>query len=233
MIMLTEAITFTRIGLLAGVKRTLPLALSVAAYGLAFGVIARQAGLSWIETLLMSAFVNAGGSQFVAMGLWSAPLPIATIIFTTFIVNLRHVLMGAALRPYLSKLPPWKRYSLAFFIADESWALTMSELVSGQSDVAFLLGSGLALMPAWVGSTVVGNVLGGSIPDPAKWGLDFAFTAVFVALLVGMWKGRSAIAPWGVAAIVAVVAARSLPGQWYIVLGGLAGGSVGARQHVD
>jgi 4-azaleucine resistance transporter AzlC len=228
-----DAVTFTRIGLLAGVKRTFPLALSVAAYGLAFGVIARQAGLSWIETLLMSALVNAGGSQFVAMGLWNAPPPIFTIVFTTFIVNLRHVLMGAALRAYLSKLPPWKGYSLAFFIADESWALTLSELASGGRDVAFLLGSGLTLMPAWVGSTVVGNVLGGVILDPAKWGLDFAFTAVFVALLVGMWKGRSAIAPWGVAAIVAIVAARSLPGQWYIVLGGLAGGLAGACQHVD
>lgn len=227
---MTPVVTFTTRGFWAGVRQTLPVALSGVAYGLVFGVLARQAGLNWIETLLMSAMVNAGSSQFVAMGIWASPLPIVTIVLTTFIVNVRHVLMGASLRRWMAQLPPWKTYSLAFFISDESWALTMREFDDGRTDAAFLLGSGLTLFPLWVGPSLIGNLAGTAISNPAEWGLDFAFTAVFAALLVGMWKGRSTLLPWATAAIVAVASARLLPGQWYIVLGGLAGAVVGAIQ---
>jgi predicted branched-subunit amino acid permease len=67
--------------------------------------------------------------------------------------------------------------------------------------------------------------------NPARWGLDFAFTAVFLALLVGVWKGKSDLLPWGVAAIVAVAAAHWLPGKWYILLGGLVGSALGGLWH--
>jgi predicted branched-subunit amino acid permease len=66
------------------------------------------------------------------------------------------------------------------------------------------------------------------VEDPARWGLDFAFTAVFLALLAGMWKGRGDLVPWGVAAVVAVAASGLLPGYWYVLLGGLAGSLMGA-----
>ncbi len=224
------SVTFTAHGALVGVRQTLPVALSGAAYGLVFGVLARQAGLSWAETLLMSALVNAGGSQFVAMGMWSPSVPVITIVLTTLIVNLRHVLMGASLHQWVAQLPAWKTYGLAFFISDESWALTMREFTSGRTDAAFLLGSGLTLFPFWIGSSVIGNLVGAALPDPALSGLDFAFTAVFIALLVGMWKSQSTLWPWTAAAVVALIAARWLPGQWYIVLGGLAGAVVGAMR---
>src|SRR5215470_13566054 len=95
-----EKATFTRRGLLDGTRMILPLALGAFTYGAVFGVLARQAGLSVLEALLMSGLVFAGASQFVALGLWTAPLPIVALISTTLIVNLRHVLMGAALRPW-------------------------------------------------------------------------------------------------------------------------------------
>src|SRR5215213_5739999 len=68
---------------------------------------------------------------------------------------------------------------------------------------------------AWTGSTFAGGTLSGVMEDPSRWGLDFAFTAVFLALITGMWKGRSNILPWTVAAAVAVAAHHSLPGHWY------------------
>jgi len=84
-------------GVRAGSRRSLPIALSVFTYGVSFGVLARQAGLSLVESCLMSSLVFAGASQFVALSLWHSPLLIATIIFTTLVVNLRHILMSAAL----------------------------------------------------------------------------------------------------------------------------------------
>jgi 4-azaleucine resistance transporter AzlC len=220
-------------GIKAGIQRSLPIALSIFTYGVSFGVLARQAGLSLVESFLMSSLVFAGASQFVALELWYSPLPIATLILTTLVVNLRHVLMSAALSPWFLKLPSWKQYSYFFFLNDETWALTMGEFAKGKPNAGFLLGSGLTAFIAWLSATVVGQMLGSTIADPAKLGLDFAFTAVFIALLVSLWKGKSNLLPWTVAAIVAVAAAHWLPGKWYILLGGLAGSFVGAMRDAD
>jgi predicted branched-subunit amino acid permease len=133
------------------------------------------------------------------LGLWAAPLPVATIVLATLVVGLRHLLMGAALGSVFSKLSCLKAYGSVFFMADENWALTMGELAKGRRDAAFLVGGWLMFL-AWTGSTVVGGTLGGVVKDPSRWGLDFAFTAVFLALITGMWKGRSNILPWTVAA---------------------------------
>jgi len=96
----SEKMTFTLAGVLLGAKRTIPLAISGFAIGIVFGVLARQAKLSVVDALLMSGLVYAGASQFVALSLWTAiPFPVTTIILTTFIVNMRHLLMGASLRP--------------------------------------------------------------------------------------------------------------------------------------
>ncbi len=224
-----ETLTFTLSGALRGARRTIPVAISAFAVGIVIGVLARQAKLSVGDALLMSGLVFAGASQFVALSLWTAmPLPVITIILTTFIVNMRHLLMGASLRPWFSQLPAWKAYISVFFMVDESWALAMSDFATGGRDAAFLLGSGLILFVAWVGSTVIGRTIGAWIQNPAQWGLDFAFTAVFLALLAGMWKGKSNLLPWAVAAAVAVAAAHWLPGKWYILLGGIAGSIAGA-----
>jgi 4-azaleucine resistance transporter AzlC len=224
------AVTFTLRGALEGARRCLPLEISGFAIGLVFGVLAGQAGLSALESLLMSVLVYSGAAQFIVLGLWTAPLPVASIVLTTLVVGLRHLLMGAALSPYFSRLGRLKAYGSVFFMADENWALTMSEFSKGRRDAAFLIGGGLAMFLSWTTSTLIGRTVGGALRDPARWGLDFAFTAVFLALLVGMWRGRSDLVPWAVAALVAVMAHRWLPGQWYILLGGLAGSLAGAAR---
>ena len=222
--------TFTRAGLLLGVRRTLPLAVSAVAFAAVFGVLARQAGLSFAEAALMSGLVFAGASQFVALQMWTSPLPIVAIIVTTLIVNLRHVLMGAALRPWLSRLPASKVYPTLFFMTDETWALSIKEYNEGKRDAGFILGSGLTLFAGWVGGTIAGVAAGSALSEEelTRWGLDFMFAAVFTALLAGMWRGKSDLLPWGVTALVAVVTNWWLPGTWYILAGGIAGSVVGA-----
>jgi 4-azaleucine resistance transporter AzlC len=230
---MTTPPTFTRAGLRAGIYRCLPVALGVATYGTVFGVLTRQAGLSVLEAVLMSALVFAGSAQTVAVGLWATPLPILPIVLTTAVVNSRNLLLGSALRPWIGRLSSHRVYPTLFFMADENWALSIEQFTKAGPDGAFLLGSGLTLYAAWVGSTLVGRLVGAAIPNPALFGLDFAFTAVFIALLVGMWRGRASVLPWLVAALVAVAAAHWLPGRWYILLGGLAGCLVGALLHAD
>jgi 4-azaleucine resistance transporter AzlC len=218
---------FDLTGALSGAKGVIPLALSAATYGLAFGVLAQKTGLSSGEILLMSGLVFAGASQFVALDMWIQPLDFWALVITTFVVNLRHLLMGAAIRPYFTGLSPLKAYGSVFFMADENWALSMDRLNRGRDNAAVLIGSGLMLYAVWLGSTWAGGLAATWVTDPARWGIDFAFTAAFVALMVSMWRGKGDLAPWLVAALVSTAAAQVLPGKWYILIGGLAGSLFG------
>ena len=137
--------TFTLAGVRHGFRRTILVGVSIFAYGLVFGVLARQAGLSLMEALLMSSLVFAGSSQFAVLGLWTAPLPALTIILTTLIINLRHILMGAALRPWFSSLPLFRRYATMFLLNDESWALTMAERARATGTLPFCWVAGSSL----------------------------------------------------------------------------------------
>lgn len=223
-----------------GVRMFLPVAISIAAYGVVWGVLAGQAGLSVLEVALMSGLVFAGASQFVALDMWSpGNLPILSIIIATAIVNLRMLLMSATLRPLVGHLPLPKQLGAMFFVSDEQWAMTMAEVRKGTGSVAFLLGTGVLSWFAWMGSTLCGRVLGAFIDDPTKYGLDFAFTATFLALLLGMWRGRGDLIPWIVGALAAILTSQLIEGNWYIIVGGLVGSFAGAlaesmkeRRHV-
>lgn len=224
----------------------LPVAISIASYGVVWGVLAGQAGLSPLEVLLMSGFVYAGSSQFVAITMWSpAGLPIASIIVATAIINLRMLLMTATLRPLFDGTPRWKALLAMFLVSDEVWAMTMARTAKRSSEVfllrgdepapghdlsgpAFMLGAGTLAWIAWVGSTLTGRLAGAVIDDPTTYGLDFAFTATFLALLFSMWKGKGDLVPWLAGGLIAIGVAQLVPGTWYIIAGGLGGSLIGA-----
>jgi 4-azaleucine resistance transporter AzlC len=228
-----ETVSFTWAGLWAGARRVLPIVGGGWPFGLVLGILARQSHLSPLEVLLMSSTVYAGSAQLIVLNLWNTPFAFGAIILTTLLVNLRNLLLGITVSRWFLQLPRLKAYGTLFFLADENWALMMNEFAQGRRDAAFLLGSGLVMFVEWVSSTVLGSFLGEGIPNPASWGLDFVFVAVFLALLANLWKGKGDILPWIVAAVVAVASARLLPGAWYILLGALAGSLVGAVRHAD
>ncbi len=229
---ISKSVIFSRRGFVLGFMKCVPLGVGVFAYGLVFGMLAVQAGLSPVQAQLMSLIVFAGASQLMALELWGPQLPVLTIVLTTFVVNLRHLLMGAAMRDWLVRISPAKSYFSLFFLTDESWAISVKEMASAEKDAAFLLGSGMCIYFFWNFSTFLGSVMSfwieRHLADPSVLGLDFAFTAVFIALLTFFWKGKSQVPVWLVAALVAWVSFLLLPGKWYIILGGLAGGITGA-----
>jgi 4-azaleucine resistance transporter AzlC len=221
---------FATVSVRAGAIRSIPVAISGLFEGLVFGVLAATKGLSLGETLLMSGTVSAGTAQLVALNMWADSVPIAAITFATLLVNARLVLMGMALamRDSFTPLSPAKVYGSLFFLSDESWALTMRESRSGTSNAAFLLGSGLVLYGTWISAVAVGRITGGFVHDPGRFGLDFAFIAVLVALVVDFWRGPRDIAPWTAAAAAAVAGSVFLPANLHILLGALVGISVAA-----
>jgi len=88
-----------------GFKQLLPISLFVVVFGVAFGLAAAQTGLDDSSSLLMSALVFAGASQFASLDLWGAQVPVVPLIVTVFAINARQLLMGATLYPWLRELP--------------------------------------------------------------------------------------------------------------------------------
>jgi len=206
-----------------GALANLPVAASVAAYGCVLGVLAAQKQISWPMLLLMNLTIFAGSAQFVMVDLWTAPLPILEIILAAAVINLRYLLIGASLNPIFQGSNMVHKSLIMHFVADENWAVAMAFHRRGSATPAFLLGGGICIAVAWCFGTLTGHRLGAVIHDPEVFAMDFAFLAVFTALAVSLWRGKSDVLPWLAAAAVSVGAARLFPGKWYIVAGGFSG----------
>ena len=206
-----------------GAVANLPVAMSVAAYGSVLGVLAAQKNLAWSELLLMNLSIFAGSAQFVMVDMWAPPLPIIEISLAVLAINLRYLLIGASLNPLFRDKSIVHKSAVMHFVADENWAVTMAAYRSGKATTGFLLGGGLCLLTVWCCGTLIGHGMGTAVRNPEAFALDFAFLAVFTALAVSLWRGRADIIPWIIAAAVAVLVERIIPGKWYIVAGGISG----------
>jgi 4-azaleucine resistance transporter AzlC len=162
-----------------------PIALGYVPIGFAYGVLAMQLGLSAQNTMLMSLLVFAGSAQLIAVGLLSAGTALISIILTTFVVNLRHLLMAAALSP---DVRTWPRRILALFafqLTDETFAVHCARFSSGDRELKTSLIINFVAQCSWVMGSGLGVYASGLISDIRPWGLDFALPAMFIALLVG------------------------------------------------
>jgi predicted branched-subunit amino acid permease len=196
----------------------------------AFGALAAQNGLSLLEATLMSTLVYAGASQFVALEMWpeiASYTGIAVLGLVTATVNMRFILMTAALRPWFGTLPSWQSYPALFPITDPGWLIAMDYHARGGRDAAILLGGGLAFWLLWVASTVPGYLLGALVDDQKTFGLDVIMPAFFAVMLVPLWRGARRAVPWAIAGGVALLVAALIPGWWFIMAGSVAGGIAG------
>lgn len=217
---------WSRAGLEQGVRLAVPAMPVMAVFGIAFGMVAAQKGLTLFEATLMSALMFAGASQFVAAEIWTEPMTIATIAtlcLVTAAVNMRFILMTASLRPWLGELPAWQTYPALSLLTEPGWLIAMRYRSEGGADSSILLGSGIALWLVWIAATGPGYVLGALVTDPKRFGLDLVMPIFFTVMLVPLWRGPRGAIPWVVAGASALLMAKLVPGWWYIIAGAVAG----------
>ncbi|MFS8114715.1 AzlC family ABC transporter permease [Rhizobium jaguaris] len=207
----------------AGMRAIFPLIVAVLPIGLVFGAVSVTKGLSPLETTLMSALVFAGGSQFVAMDIWTHPASWIGAGFAALLVNIRHLLMSASIGTKMQSFSGIKRYIAMLFLADEIWAMAEFRAGATRLTPAWYAGVVTPFYLTWVGSSLAGALLGAFLGDPAVIGLDFAFPAVFIVLVMGFWKGPETGAVLAASGISAVAVHQFVPGVWYIAAGALAG----------
>ena len=152
----------------------------------------------------------------------------AVLWFTTFIINIRHMLYSASVAPYAQHLPARWRWLLAYLLTDEAYVIAIlhynDDTVSNENKHYFLLGAGTALWTAWQISTAIGILLGAQVP--ASWGLDFTLALTFIGMVIPLLKNRPSIAAALCAGLVAVLT-NHLPYKLGLMLAALTGIIVG------
>jgi 4-azaleucine resistance transporter AzlC len=213
---------------LRGMMEMMPLSISAAPFGLMVGAMAANAGLGHVDILMMSGLVYAGASQFTALGMWDQPVPVLAIIGVTLMVNLRMILMGAALAPHVRHLPLYCRWPFVLVFADETWAIALRRSAERPLAVPYVFGLVIPFYVNWLFWSVLGVTFGYLVTEPEKYGFDFVFITIFISLVMGFCKTRRDVPPLLVSASVAFLTHRYVPGVWYIFAGGLAGVITGA-----
>ncbi|MBI3956004.1 AzlC family ABC transporter permease [Candidatus Gottesmanbacteria bacterium] len=215
-----------------GVQASLPIVLGYVAIGLVVGVVARTAGLTVFEVALMSLLLYAGSAQLIVASLIGAGASAPAIIFTIFLVNLRHLLYSASLAPHVRKFPLWQNILIGLELTDETFAVAANHLAGNRrAHAAWVFGLNLTAHATWIVSTTVGVIAGLAIPNTHALGLDFALTAMFAALLVLQITSRPqmrvAITVGLVSAVVAVGGTLFMSSSWALIVAAVIAASVG------
>ena len=180
-----------------------PIFVTAVVVGIAFGLTARQAGLSIVETSATSVIVFAGAAQFVMVDLLRTGTPVPLIVLTVLLLNARHLLMAAAIRPFVRAASLPRRFGLAYVLTDEAFAMGIGWFRRGHRDLAYYAVFSTVLWCSWNVGTLLGAIFGAGIDDPQRFGIDFAITAVFVAIVAIGVRHRADVAVALAAALVA------------------------------
>jgi 4-azaleucine resistance transporter AzlC len=205
----------------------LGIGLASAAFGLVYGLAARQAGFSLVEGTAMSVLVFAGAAQFAAAGLVAQGVPWLGIIVLTALLNARHLLYSAALAPWFAPRSRAERALSAHVLTDEAFALALPAFRAlGRHDRrTYALAAAIPALP-WMLATSVGLVGGSLLPDPTALGIDVVFPAAMAGLAVALITDRSSVIAAVSGALMGVAVALVTQPSVGIIVGGLAGPAI-------
>lgn len=216
-----------------GVRLGTPVLLGYIPIGAAFGVLARTAGMDVFQTIACSMLVFAGSGQFIAVAMMSAHASAVSVIVTTGVINLRHILFSTTLQPYLRHIPVSRQALIAAGITDESFAVNITDFRGGSASASSVAGAEFISWTGWVTGTALGAIATNFIGDPTRWGLGFAMAAMFTALLVATAEDRRHVVVAAIAVALAIVMllvlpSLGLPVQWSIVATAVVAAAIGA-----
>jgi 4-azaleucine resistance transporter AzlC len=209
-----------------GLAAAWPICLGFFPIGLSLGVLAQKGGLAPWQIGLMSLVVFAGGSQFIAVAMIASGASLAAIVSTTFMINLRHLLMSSALSVHF---PGASKRFLALFaygVTDESFAVNMARFTQGGWNRGSALVLNQVTNATWFCCTVAGAYVGEFIPA-GSLGIDYALTGMFICLLVFQLRGMFFVATVLISAFCSVLAYLWLPGNAYVIVASCLAASAG------
>ena len=209
---------------LKGVKDSSPLMIPVIPFGIIFGVLAIDLGMTPLTTIAMSLIIFGGASQIIFIQLFSAGASSLVILSSVGAVNSRHLLYGAVLSEYLSDLKLTWKIIVSYFLVDQAFAVSNDFLKKNKNEkdnYFHLVGAGFNCWTIWQISTLIGIYLGSIIPE--KLGLSFAIPLTFLALLVNDFRKLINVIVITVSGLIATFGYDIIPFKAYVIVAGLAG----------
>ena len=167
-----------------GIIDCIPTLFGYVGIGIAAGIIGKAANLTILEITLLSIIVYAGAAQFIITGLLLTTAPIMAIIFTVFLINLRHLLMGMTIAPFFKRFSLINNIGIGTLLTDETFAVAVNAISQQKTiDANWMHGLNITAYLFWIMSCITGAILGNWLPDPYQFGFDFSLIAMFIGLL--------------------------------------------------
>jgi predicted branched-subunit amino acid permease len=201
--------------------------LGIIPFGVITGVAMVASGIPPLVAMLMSVIVFAGASMVASAQLLASSAPVAMIILTTLIINLRFMMYSASLRLHFADAPLRWRLAIAYLTADNVYGLLLGRFSEHRDDegkLEYFVGAGVVVWLVWQLAVLVGVLIGAGVP--ASWRLEFAAPLAFIAMTIPHLRDRAMIAA-ALAAGIAVIAAQGLPLRFNIVVAAVVGISAG------
>lgn len=219
-------------GFRRGARDGVPLAVSIFAYGVGFGLVAAQAGFGVGKAVATSAAIYSGSAQLAAVNLLQTGEATLWALFATILViNARYLLFGATLQPWLWQAGPVRAYGSLLLLGDANWMMTMRKIREGEADRAYLAGTGTPITVGWLAGTALGAGAVSVLPRPEALGFDLMLACFAAGMVTAMVKTRVDLMPVAVGAGSALVIFHLLGPAAAIIGAGLAGAAVAALVH--
>jgi predicted branched-subunit amino acid permease len=207
----------------AGLRQVLPVLVAVLPFGLVYGAIATDAGMTVGQTVGFSAAVYGGASQFVALEMIGVGSPVILVALSVFALNFRHVLYSASIGRKLTRFSPVQKAAAFFLLTDPTFASAEARAAEKPLTKTFYFAYNIALYIAWLLSSLAGALFGGLIEDPKAFALDFILPVYFLTLLMG-FRARTAFYPVVFAsAVTSIVLFVTVGPPWHVTFGALGG----------
>ena len=208
---------------LAGARQAVPILISTAPFGLLYGAIAVDQGLTVWQASLMSLTIYAGASQLVGIELFQNHVAPWLVVLSIFIVNIRHVLYSAAVGRHMGAFTPLQQAAGFFFLIDPQYAMTERQAERQPITFAWYMGLALPVYVLWNIESVLSAIFGKLIPDPEAFGIDFLLPLYFFGLVMGFRKRALWLPVVAVSALASIVALKTVGSPWHVSLGAMAG----------
>ncbi|GAB1479431.1 AzlC family ABC transporter permease [Paracoccaceae bacterium] len=220
---------FGMTGFRRGLRVGLAMALPILVYGLAFGIVAAQAGMGAGMAMAFSATVFSGSAQLAAISVMQAGnATLWAVAATVLVMNARYLLFGATLQPWLSQAGTGRALVSLLFLGDANWIATMKVIDAGEEDRAYMIGTGAPLLVVWLAGTLAGAVFGAILPDPRALGADLMLPAFAASMMAVMVKAPASLVPVAIGAGAALAVGAWAGAGWGIVAAGIAGAGFAA-----
>lgn len=222
-----------------GLRKGTLVALSSAPFGLLFGAVAVENGLSVAEAAIMSATLFAGASQLVGIDLFGHHVAAWLIILSVFAVNFRHILYSAALGRFIEHFTFTQKAMTFFLLTDPQFAEAVRRGEAGHRvSFAWYMGMGAVMYCSWLLFSIIGAFLGQKIGDPSVIGIDVLLPIYFLGLVVGFRRKPGFYPVVAASALGSVLGYHFVGSPWHVSIGAVVGVIVAAflplpKEHVE